>query len=74
MERVVFHETDARDKDATCWHCGSLVGGRVEARFMYRRSQRIIFDEWVACNCGAYQNVMRERSVTIEPMQRREGA
>ncbi len=73
MDRVVFHETEAADAEASCWHCGATVGGTVEARFMYRRSHRVVFDEWIACACGAYQNVMRERIVTVEPLGRREG-
>ncbi len=73
MERVTFHKTDATDTEATCWNCGTAVGGAVEARFLYRRSQRVVFDEWIACPCGAYQNVMRERSVSIEPLTGREG-
>ncbi len=34
---------------------------------MYRRDgERAIFEDWVACECGAYQNIRRVHSITIE--------
>jgi hypothetical protein len=54
-----------------CWHCGATVEvgkNNRAARYLYRGEQptTVIVEDWIACSCGAYQNVRRLNEVTVE--------
>ena len=56
-----------------CWHCGAQVErgrGFHAARYLYRGDQpsTVVVEDWIECECGAYQNVRRLNEITIESL------
>lgn len=68
MERIRFEPIDDGTRPPICWHCGIVLAGkRSEARYLYRHDgERAIVEDWVACTCGAFQNIRRLHSITVE--------
>ena len=65
--RVVFSPVPTEgDLMPPCWHCGHPVSGPTTATYLFRQDSRVIFDEWRACSCGAYQNARRVREITVK--------
>jgi hypothetical protein len=63
------------DPETVCWHCGRVVernAGVHAARYIYRGEQAAtaIVEDWMQCECGAYQNLRRLNAITIEPLGR----
>jgi hypothetical protein len=61
------------DPTTTCWHCGRVIApgtGLHAARYIYRGEQAAtaIVEDWIECQCGAYQNVRRLNEITIETL------
>jgi hypothetical protein len=59
------------DPTTACWHCGRIIEPRVgvrAARYIYRGEQpaTAIIEDWIECECGAYQNLRRLNEITIE--------
>lgn len=51
-----------------CWNCGAPVhAGASEARYLYRgpRARTAIVEDWIACACGAYQNVRQVKEIVV---------
>ena len=71
MDRIRFTPLDDGTKAPVCWHCSqTLVATHSEARYMYRHDgERAIFEDWIACDCGAFQNIRRVHSITIETLR-----
>jgi hypothetical protein len=56
-----------------CWHCGRTIdnaSGLHAARYIYRGEQPLtaVIEDWIECECGAYQNLRRINEITIEPI------
>lgn len=56
-----------------CWNCGAAVAkdsGTHAARYIYRGDQALtaVVEDWIACACGAYQNVRCLNEITVEKM------
>ena len=71
MDRIRFDPVDDGTPTPTCWHCGRALGSTAsEARYLYRHDgERAIFEDWIACTCGAFQNIRRLHSITIETIR-----
>lgn len=50
-----------------CWNCTRPITGLSEARYLYRGPQATtaIVEDWVACACGAFQNVRQVKEIQI---------
>ena len=57
---------------AACWHCGTAVdlNGVRAARYIYRGDQPLtaLVEDWIACKCGAYQNLRCVNEITVETL------
>ncbi len=59
------------DPPVICWHCTRVIDRRTAvhaARYLYRGDQPYIalIEDWLECECGAYQNVRRMSEITVE--------
>ena len=70
MDRIRFLPVDDGAKAPTCWHCGNaLANTQSQARYLYRHDgERAIFEDWVACTCGAFQNIRRLHAIEIQSL------
>ncbi len=73
MQRIVMRPIGAAPQ-AACWHCGTMVdkaSGALAARYMYRgdQAQTAVVEDWIACVCGAYQNVRCLNEITVETLE-----
>jgi hypothetical protein len=72
MERIVMRPIGAWLQTA-CWHCSQPVdreSGVLAARYIYRGDQAltVVVEDWIACSCGAFQNVRCLNEITIETL------
>lgn len=59
--------------EVVCWNCGRKIErehGAHAARYLYRGDQpsTAVIEDWIECECGAYQNVRRLNEITIEAL------
>jgi aerobic-type carbon monoxide dehydrogenase small subunit (CoxS/CutS family) len=57
----------------SCWHCGGPIVREVgvhAARYIYRGDQpsHAVIEDWMECECGAYQNIRRLNEITVESL------
>jgi hypothetical protein len=72
MERIVMRPIGVAPA-TVCWHCGNVVdfnSGVHAGRYIYRGDQPLtaVIEDWIHCECGAYQNVRRLTEITVEPV------
>lgn len=68
--RIRFTPLDETQAPPRCWNCGRPVFGHTEATFIYPREEHALVDQWIECECGAYQNVAHPHRITIEDYKR----
>ena len=64
---------------AVCWHCSRTIDREIAvhaARYIYRGDQpaTAVIEDWLECECGAYQNVRRMSEITVETIKKADGA
>lgn len=55
-----------------CWHCGRTVDLQMRTtRYLYRGElpSTAVIEDWVPCDCGAFQNVRRVNEIIISPLR-----
>ncbi len=57
----------------TCWNCNAVIEnkkGTHAARYIYRSEQPLtaVVEDWVHCECGAYQNIRCLNEITVETL------
>lgn len=75
MDRIVMRPIGTKP-DVDCWHCGRSIersGTLHAARYIYRGEQpsTAVIEDWIECECGAYQNVRRLNEITVEALGKR---
>ena len=58
-----------------CWHCSRTIDRDAAvraARYIYRGDQPspVVIEDWLECECGAYQNVRRMSEISVEPIRK----
>jgi hypothetical protein len=58
-----------------CWNCARPVEVQKHnraARYLYRGEQpaTVIVEDWISCECGAYQNVRRLNEIVVDVLAR----
>jgi hypothetical protein len=71
VERIVMRPLGTRPT-TVCWHCSAPVdhSGVHAARYIYRGDQALtaLVEDWIACSCGAYQNLRCVNEITVETL------
>jgi len=74
LERITMRPVGA-SAETPCWHCQRPIHeetGLHAARYLYRseQPQLAVVEDWIHCECGAYQNVRHLSEITIETFGR----
>ncbi len=72
MQRIVMRPIGA-EPNTPCWHCERPIvyaNGVHAARYLYRGDQPFtaVVEDWIECECGAYQNIRRLNEITVETL------
>jgi len=72
MERITMRPIGSVP-EAICWHCSRTINRDLAvhaARYIYRGDQptTAVIEDWLECECGAYQNVRRMTEILIEAL------
>ena len=70
MHRIKMRPIGPAPK-VNCWNCGRPIvvqRGKRGARYLYRGEQpsTVIVEDWVPCECGAFQNVRHLNEVIVD--------
>ena len=78
MQRIKMRPIGPPPK-VPCWNCGREIevrSGKRSARYLYRGEQpsTVIVEDWVPCECGAFQNVRHLNEVVVDAVIEHSGA
>ncbi len=66
------------ESPVVCWHCSRTIDRGLAvhaARYLYRGDQpsTAVVEDWLECECGAYQNTRRIAEIHVEPLGKSAG-
>jgi hypothetical protein len=74
MERIIMRPLGTVPA-VVCWHCSRTIDRELAvhaARYIYRGDQpsTAVIEDWLECECGAYQNLRRMSEIIVEPIRK----